>query len=265
MQKAVEVESRGLVLRGMLHKPGNINKKLPMVCIYHGFGGNKTESHFIFVKLSRLLEKEGIASIRFDFGGSGESDGNFIDMTISKELEDAKAILTYAKNLDFVKPDSIGVVGFSLGGTISSMLAGDCIDDIKALCLWAPGGSIDWIVNKISYDLIKKARKIGFIDKNEIETGTGGLALGIGFVKEFSMLDVYDRSSKYSKNVLIIHGGKDEVVLLGSSERYLNIYDKNARLHIIKEANHTFSRLDWEKEVLDNTIIFFKNELKNDL
>lgn len=60
----------------MLHVPGDANGKLPIVCIYHGFTGNKMEPHFIFIKLSRLLEKKGIASVRFDFGGSGEGDGD---------------------------------------------------------------------------------------------------------------------------------------------------------------------------------------------
>jgi alpha/beta superfamily hydrolase len=89
MQKAVEIQSRNLTLRGMLHIPEGVSGKVPIVCIFHGFTGNKMEPHFIFVKLSRMLEARGIASIRFDFGGSGESDGDFIDMTISHELEEA--------------------------------------------------------------------------------------------------------------------------------------------------------------------------------
>ena len=98
MQKAVEIESRNLTLRGMLHIPDNAPGKVPVVCIFHGFTGTKVEPHFIFVKLSRRLEKTGIASLRFDFGGSGESDGDFEDMTILTELDDAKAILDYAKS-----------------------------------------------------------------------------------------------------------------------------------------------------------------------
>lgn len=84
MQNAVELQSRGLTLRGMLHIPANISGKIPMVVIFHGFTGNKMEPHFILVKLSRLLETKGIASVRFDFAGSGESDGDFSEMTISK-------------------------------------------------------------------------------------------------------------------------------------------------------------------------------------
>ena len=44
----------------------------------------------------------GIASVRFDMNGSGESDGRFEDMTISSEILDAKAMLNYVESLDFV-------------------------------------------------------------------------------------------------------------------------------------------------------------------
>ena len=37
----------------------------------------RTESHFLFVAASRRLAERGIASLRFDFRGSGESEGEF--------------------------------------------------------------------------------------------------------------------------------------------------------------------------------------------
>jgi len=262
MQKAIEIESRGLALRGMLHIPEDANGGLPIVCIYHGFTGNKIESHFAFVKLSRLLEKEGIANVRFDFGGSGESEGDFIDMTISKELEDARAVLNYAKALDFAAPNRIGVVGLSLGGAISGMLAGDCRDDIKALCLWAPAGNMNMLLESITDDKMQKARKMGFIDIGEIIPGWGGLAIGIGFIEELFKLDVYKKAALYNKKVLLIHGEKDDVVPLSVSEKYLKIYGKNGRLHVIPGADHTFNKLEWEKEALDHTVEFLKDELK---
>ena len=138
MQKAVELKSQGLTLRGMLHMPDSATHKVPVVVIFHGFTGNKMEPHFIFVKLSRMLEKKGIASVRFDFGGSGESDGYFINMTLSGEIRDAHNILDYVKKLDGIDPERIGLVGLSMGGSVASALAGERKDEINSLCLWAP-------------------------------------------------------------------------------------------------------------------------------
>lgn len=146
MQKAIEIKSRNLTLRGMINTPDQATGKLPTIIILHGFGGNKMGPHFMFVKLSRTLAELGFASVRFDFAGSGESDGEFINMTLSGELEDAENILNYVKSLNFVDNERIGLVGFSMGGAVASMLAGIHGNDIRALCLWSPAGNMPEIV-----------------------------------------------------------------------------------------------------------------------
>ena len=162
MQKSIEIQSGGLTLRGILHIPDGRTHKIPIVCIFHGFAGNKMEPHFIFVKLSRLLEAKGIGSVRFDFAGSGESDGDFIDMTISKELKDANNILDYVKSLDFVDTTKIGLLGLSMGGAVASMLAGDRKDDVKSLCLWAPAGTLkELMLQGQSEEQVKSMSQLG--------------------------------------------------------------------------------------------------------
>jgi alpha/beta superfamily hydrolase len=256
MQTSVEIQSNGLTLRGMLHIPEKTTEKIPMVCIFHGFTGNKMEPHFVFVKLSRMLAKKGIASVRFDFSGSGESDGDFIDMTISKELEDAKAILNYVKSLDFVDTNKIGIVGLSMGGAVGSMLAGDCKNDIKSLCLWAPAGNMGELVTSGRSEAeIKEIRKAGFWDED-------GLLVGTDFLDDILSIDIFGKAAAYDKNVLLLHGTKDQSVPLAVSEKYLDIYETKAVLHIIEGSNHTFDSKEWENEVLDYTIGFLEGELK---
>lgn len=255
MQKAVEICSRSLTLRGMLHIPENITGKIPVVMIFHGFTGNKMEPHFIFVKLSRLLEKKGVASVRFDFGGSGESDGDFVDMTLSKELEDAKAILKFVKTLDFVDQDRIAAVGLSMGGVVASMLASDHKADIKTLCLWAPAGNMKEIRPKGKSEAeVQEVYRTGFID-------IGGLALGVDFINDLNSLDLYAKASAYDKKVLLLHGNKDETVPLSASRQYQEIYGNRAELHIIEGGDHTFDQLKQENEVLNLTVGFLEENL----
>lgn len=257
MQKAVEIKSNGLTLRGMLHVPTEIPKKTPIVCIFHGFTGNKMEQHFIFVKLSRMLESRGIASVRFDFNGSGESDGDFKDMTISKELEDANSILDYVKSLDFVDQSKIGIVGLSMGGAVASMLAGDRKEAIKALCLWAPAGIMkDLMLQSQTLERTKALKEIGYTD-------IGGLLLGKEFINDLNKVDIYEKAAKFDKNVLLLHGDKDASVPIIASEKYIEIYETRAVLHIVKGGDHTFNTKIWEDEVLDYTIGFLEGELKS--
>lgn len=257
MQKAVELKSGELTLRGMLHTPAGVTGKVPMVCIFHGFTGNKMEPHFIFVKLSRMLEAKGIASVRFDFSGSGESDGDFVDMTILGELREAKDILDYVKTLDFVDKERIAAVGLSMGGAVASMLAGDRVDDIKALCLWAPAGNMGELILKRD-----NAAENSSLEKHGY-TDIGGLLLGKEFIEEVINLDIFEKASHFDKNVLLIHGNGDQTVPFSTSERYLEVYETRAVLHTIENGDHTFNRKTWEDEVLDYTIGFLEEELKS--
>jgi alpha/beta superfamily hydrolase len=258
MQTAVEIKSRELNLRGMLHKPDNldINSKVPIVIIYHGFGGNKMGPHFIFVKLARLLEKAGIASIRLDFAGTGDSDGDFIDMTMGTELEDANNILDYVRKLEFVDKERIGILGLSMGGAIASMLAGDRKDDISTLCLWAPAGNMEEVILSEHYisNNYEKYRQDGYFDVE-------GLLLGTGFVDNIRQIKIYEKAAAYDKKSLIIHGDKDDVVLLKASEKYIDVYGELSQLKVIKDAGHTFDKKEWEEEVLESTVDYLKEEL----
>jgi alpha/beta superfamily hydrolase len=255
MQKAVEMVSQGLTLRGMLHMPDEREGNVPLVILFHGFTGNKMEPHFIFVKLSRMLEKKGIASVRFDFGGSGESDGEFINMTLSGEIRDAHNILDYVKELDGIDAGRIGLTGLSMGGAVASALAGERSDEIKCLCLWAPAGNIgELLMSAISENDIRLLRKYGFLDY-------GGFLIGANFVDDVAKLNIFETAKRFNKNVLILHGDDDNTVPLSTSESYLKYYGERAELRVIKGAGHTFASFKWEKEVLDSTVDFFCKEL----
>ena len=76
MQQACYFSNEGQQIAGTVHIPDGPGP-FPGVLLCHGFTGQRIEAHFIFVKMSRALEQAGIASLRFDFRGSGESEGRF--------------------------------------------------------------------------------------------------------------------------------------------------------------------------------------------
>ena len=71
----------GLTLRSTIHVPdGPADTAWPTAVFVHGFSSNRIEV-VSFVGMSRLLQRNGIASVRFDLSGHGESDGDFFDVT----------------------------------------------------------------------------------------------------------------------------------------------------------------------------------------
>ena len=103
-------------LKAIIQKPElQPGEKCPMVVFCHGFSGRKEGP--LFELVADTLQAHGIASIRFDFNGHGESEGEFVDMTVPNEIEDAKKVVEYVSNLSYVS--SLAIAGHSQGGCSS--------------------------------------------------------------------------------------------------------------------------------------------------
>lgn len=251
MQKALEIQSGNLTLRGMFHIPENEHGRYPVVVMYHGFTGHKAESHFIFVKLSRALEKAGIASLRFDFGGSGESDGEFHDMTPDTEIMDAKAILNFARSQEFVDPERVGILGLSMGGYIGGITAGDNKNLVRSLCMWAPAGNIAGI--------FKSKMECGIEVKEDIYD-IGDFLLNEKAYDSAKSIDHIKRTCNFDKKACIIHGTADMCVPIEIGIQYKNAMD-DVEFYSVEGSDHTFARYDWERKAIDTTVDFFVRTL----
>jgi len=117
----------------------------PIVVTLNGFAGDRndmiipgTDEPF-FKRLSRILAENGFASFRIDFRGSGESDGDYTITTFSTQISDTLAAIRYIKRhlRHKVNTKSIGIVGFSQGGLVGSVVASRK-KQVDALVLWSP-------------------------------------------------------------------------------------------------------------------------------
>lgn len=117
VQASVEkIQLQGAVgkLSVLVQKPElRDGEKCPVVLLMHGFSGNKQEKRGMLKEIADKLEQNGVASIRFDFNGHGESEGLFQNMTVLNEIEDAKKVIEYAQAQSYTQ--SISVLGHSQG------------------------------------------------------------------------------------------------------------------------------------------------------
>ena len=83
----VQVQRDGLTLRGVLEIPEG-KDKYDMAILMHGFTGNcgRDNPGNLHYQLAQMLKKMGIASVRFDFNGHGQSDGSFTEDRKSTRL-----------------------------------------------------------------------------------------------------------------------------------------------------------------------------------
>ena len=88
-----------------------------VVIIGHGVTGNKDRP--LVVALAEGLAASGMSVLRFSFSGNGNSEGRFVDSTITKELADLKAVI------DAVEAEGKRVIyaGHSMGGAVGVSVA----------------------------------------------------------------------------------------------------------------------------------------------
>lgn len=255
VERPVVFENEGEQLIGIVHEPEGIGVK-PGVILLHGFAGNRIEPHRLFVKMARSLAKTGFYVFRFDFRGSGDSQGEFVDMTISGEISDALAGLNWFKENTGVDPERIGVLGLSMGGCVAAYTAARA--NIKALVLWsAVALPLQVFEKNAPYQLmINQAKKQGYLEWN-------GWRIGFPFLEELPSLNPLEMIKEYTGPGLCIHGSGDQVVPIEHSHlyyRYLSSPDKE--VYIIEEADHTFNKFEWEQEVIQKTVAWLENKLK---
>lgn len=247
--------NEGLKLYGMLHRPST-QGPYPAVMILHGFTGQRIEPHRIFVKLARRLAEVGIAALRFDFRGSGESEGDFADMTILGEVSDAIAGLHWLADQPGITPDRLGVLGLSLGGCVAAITAGRLAERVRALTLWAALA-----------DPMRSFRAFLELPPEQrpprVENGYdyGGNVIGDRFFAELPQVQPLTEVARYQGPALIVHGTQDEAVPCSDADAYETALAGRARKHLIPGADHTFNRASWESEVITVSVEFLRSVL----
>lgn len=190
-----------------------------------------------------------------DFNGHGKSGGRMQDMTIEKELADARVVWDYVQTLPYVT--QVGLLGHSQGGVIASMTAGRLAAEQEGsvpagIVLVAPGS------------VIKEACQGGKFfnarfdpqDPPEYIRCWGIMKLGREYLLTTQQLDIFGTAAAYAGPVLLLHGDQDKIVPLWCSERYAETYGERATLRIIPGVNHTIT--SHRSEVVAYAVDFFR-------
>ena len=246
-------------LKGLIQKPElQQGEKCPMVIFCHGLSGTKDGP--LFELVADTLQAHGIASIRFDFNGHGESEGEFKDMTVPNEIIDAKKVVEYVRDLSYVS--DLAIVGHSQGGVVASMTAGELSAELgepafRTVVLMAPAAvlrddAIRGSVMGTTFD--------PFDPGEYVEMWGGALKLGGNYIRAAFSLPIYETAAKYQGPALIIHGNGDRVVPYTYGERFHQIWPKS-ELVIQEYFDHGYSQNIYR--TTDIVSEYLINQLKN--
>lgn len=128
-QVTVDVAVRGIHLRGTLTLPATSAGPFPAALLITGSGPQDRDETVAGMKpfrlLAHLLAASGIATLRLDDPGVGESTGDPMESTVANQVIDMRASLRELGNHPAVDASRIGVIGHSEGALVGAVLGGD--------------------------------------------------------------------------------------------------------------------------------------------
>ncbi len=236
---------RGM-LRGMFHLPEG-DGPFPAVMMLHGFTGQHIENKRLFVQAARHFAGAGFAVLRMDFYGFGDSDGAFDEMTVQSEVEDAAAMLYWLETQPRVDSSRIAVLGLSLGGAVTALLAGRDAR-VKVVIFWNAVA-----LPRLHFDEIPhEGPEAGAVE---------GLRVSRAFLDEFHALDILGVLAQYAGPGLVIRGTGDDVVLGEEADALAAALGERGTLYRIADADHTFLHHTWRADLFAHTVEWLRARL----
>jgi alpha/beta superfamily hydrolase len=247
-----------------LHVPDIVPAPAVLVCHfmdvrgYHGLG--------IYTRLAEAACQAGYVSLNFDFRGVGKSSGQF-DYGFG-EQQDVKCALRFLASRTEVLPNSIFVVGHSLGAAVS-LYAVQNDAQIKGLALWSPPKNHNYNVKKfirrtrgrmglyefLLFSQLDRVFNVSRVFKMEVF----GIDLRLRDVRgKLMKLDECDVIQKL-KNlpVLIVIGDADNIHGLDEAQEVYSCAHDPKALLVIKGADHGYEGK--EDELVTKTMEWIKN------
>lgn len=256
VEEQFEIQNRGTKLSGVLWLPQKRQGKVPVVLMIAGSGpvdrdGNaggalRTDAYRL---LGEALAKKGIASIRYDKRGVGQSimAGKLEDLTFDDFINDAAALVTMARLND--KLSNVYVFGHSEGALIALKLAAMTkLDGIITAA--GPGRPVVEVAKEqlarqlppdemSEYDGVVAALKAG----KPLEPKSMGLRVLFQpalekFLRGMMLTDPKPLAAIYQGKLTVVQGDNDIQVTVDKDARPLAAAHAGAKLVVLKDVGH---------------------------
>lgn len=185
------------------------------------------------VRISRALAAHGIAVLRFDFTGLGQSDGDFANTNFSSNVAD---LIAAARHLgDAYAPPQL-LIGHSLGGA-AVIAAAHALPDVRAVA--TIGAPVD--VAHVAHHFDAHADEIA--EKGEAEVTLAGRRFTVKrqFVEDLSEQNQAERIAQLKRPLLVLHAPRDEVVGVDNAARIFQLAKHPKSFVSLDDADHLLS------------------------
>ncbi len=185
-------------------------------------------------RIARGLSRLGLAVLRFDFTGLGDSEGEFANTGFSSNVEDLVAAAD-ALRREHRAPSLL--IGHSLGGA-AVLLAARRIPEVRAVAtLAAPSepGHVRRLLRG-SEDEIRRAGSA------EVELGGRRFRIGRAFLDDLEDATLLERLPELGAALLVAHSPQDEVVGIDHARRLFEAARHPKSFLTLDGADHLLTR-----------------------
>lgn len=254
MEAVVFQNAKKQNLVGVLHS-GQGKEPRPCLIVCHGFAGTKIGGSRRFVEFARYAVKHTLSVFRFDFAGSGDSDGDLVDLTMDSELDDLQAAINVVLTMNGVDPERIGIVGHCLGAVTA--IRGSARDSrIYKTVAWAPftdlASTMVRLIGEEAFCVLQEGDEADFLYNEQL------FRCGPKILSHSLDLDMLEEIIRVHQPLLVIHGTEDATVPLQKIEKLMYFAEGPSgkkRLEVIEGAHHSFPY--HQKELFELTVKWF--------
>jgi pimeloyl-ACP methyl ester carboxylesterase len=214
----------------VLSQPG----RAPGLFWVGGFGSNMRGTKA--TALALLARAAGVALVRYDYSGHGESSGRFEDGTITRWLEETRLVF------DRLATQPQIVIGSSMGGWIALLLATALRQTgrVAGLVLLAP--AVD-MTHDLMWERMDKKARAALAETGSIPVPDSGLPITRALIEDGRQHLFGDRLIEVGCPVTILQGIRDTEVPYRHAERLVSrLASDDVVLTLVKDGDHRLSR-----------------------
>lgn len=225
------INAAGIKLDGRLENP--VTGKIRAIALFaHCF--TCTKSSRGATKIAAALAARGIATLRFDFTGLGNSDGEFKDSGFISNVQD---LISAADALRDGPGAPTIIIGHSLGGA-AVIAATEHIPELKAVVTIGAPFEVDHVLGQLG-------EQLNLVKQNgeaEVQIGGRPFVVNREFLDQTSDQPQSERLAKLGKSLLVMHAPDDDIVGFYNGEKIYAAAAQPKSFIALEKADHLLMR-----------------------
>ena len=226
-QKADFKSADGMLLGGRLDLP-DAGEPVAYAVFAHCFGCTKNLKTMGY--LDRALTEAGVAVLRFDFTGLGDSEGEFSDTSFTSNVADVVAAAQHLAE-NYAAPGLL--IGHSLGGAAVIQAARQIPSAAAVVTIAAPAE-----LSHLGDTIISQAPEIEQAGEAEVMLAGRRFHIKKQFVDDLERQSMADIVGGLRLPLLILHAPADDIVPIAAAERLFERARHPKSLIALDRADH---------------------------